>query len=99
MDLTKLASDILGHLSNQVYISIDLDVLDPSIMSAVGTPEPGGMLWHEIINLLKLISNERKIIGFDVTELSPSEGSESCSYTAAKLVYKLIGYAKRPKDV
>ncbi len=99
VDLTKLASDILGHLSNQVYISIDLDVLDPSIMSAVGTPEPGGMLWHEIINLLKLISNERKIIGFDVTELSPSEGSESCSYTAAKLVYKLIGYAKRPKDV
>ena len=99
VDLKELASAILGHLSSQVYISIDLDVLDPSIMPAVGTPEPGGMLWHEIINLLKLISNERKIIGFDVTELSPPEGPESCSYTAAKLVYKLIGYSKRPKDI
>ncbi len=99
VDINKLASAILEHLSSQVYISIDLDVLDPSIMQAVGTPEPGGILWHEITTLLKLISNERKIIGFDVTELSPPEGPEACSYLAAKLVYKLIGYSKRPENI
>ena len=83
----------LDKLTDDVYISIDLDVLDPSLMSAVGTPEPGGMMWEQITELLRGIATVRRIVGFDLTELSPDEGPEACSFTAAKLAYKLIGYA------
>jgi agmatinase len=78
--------------SDYVYISIDLDVLDLSIMSAVGTPEPGGMGWYELLRLLRVVAESRTIVGFDVVELAPDEGPEACTFTAAKLVYKLIGY-------
>ena len=88
-----VAAEVLSHLGDTVYVSIDLDVLDTSVMPAVGTPEPGGMQWHELLSLLKTVGRERKIAGFDVTELAPREGPEASSYTAAKLVYKLIGYA------
>ena len=84
---------IIGNLSPHVYISIDLDVLDPSLMPAVGTPEPGGMSWREITALLQAVAQARQIVGFDVSELAPNEGPASCSYVAAKLVYKLIAYA------
>jgi len=84
---------IIDALSDIVYISIDLDVFDPSIMSAVATPEPGGMQWHDVLSLLKLVSEHKHIIGFDIVELCPSQGSASCAFTAAKLAYKLIGYA------
>ena len=83
------------NLTDTVYISIDLDVLDPSIMSAVGTPEPGGMLWHELLTLLRDVSEHANIVGFDIVELSPAEGPDACAFTAAKLAYKLIGYATR----
>lgn len=84
---------IIASLNDDVYLSIDLDVFDPSIMSAVGTPEPGGMQWHEILNLLRLVALHRRVIGFDLVELCPKEGPASCAFLAAKLAYKLIGYA------
>ena len=90
---TELAKMVLSKLSQNVYISIDLDVFDPSLMPAVGTPEPGGMTWTEVLSLLKTVASMRHIVGFDITELSPIEGPESCAFTAAKLAYKLIGYA------
>ena len=86
----ELATD---HLTENIYISIDLDALDPSIMAGVGTPEPGGLLWHEILALLHAVSHRANIVGFDVVELNPSQGPVSCAFTAAKLAYKLIGYA------
>ena len=92
-NLQETIDSALKQLSGQVYISIDLDVLDPSIMSAVGNPEPGGMNWEEIILIIKQTAQNHSIVGFDVTELSPNEGPESCSFTAAKLIYKLIGFA------
>lgn len=92
-DLPSVVSEVVGKLSHDVYISIDLDVLDPSIMAAVGTPEPGGMVWEEVTDLLKQVALSKNVVGFDVVELSPNEGPEACSFTAAKLVYKLIGYA------
>lgn len=89
--------DIWGRvqetLSSHVYVSIDLDVLDPSLMAAVGTPEPGGMSWDDVTGLIRLVAAQRRIVGFDVTELSPDEGPEACAFTAAKLTYKLIAYA------
>ena len=87
------ASGIIGRLGKNVHVSVDLDVLDPAIMSAVGTPEPGGLDWHQITSLLRAVAQERRIVGFDVTELSPGLGPPACSYTAAKLVYKLVAYS------
>ena len=91
-ELTELPK-IIDNLSGNVYISIDLDVFDPSIMSAVGTPEPDGMQWSEVTKLLRAIARHKKIVGFDLTELCPKEGPASCAFLAAKLAYKLIGYA------
>ncbi|MYD50644.1 MAG: agmatinase [Dehalococcoidia bacterium] len=91
--IDELAADVIERLGTKVYVSVDLDVLDPSIMSAVGTPEPGGMTWSEATKLLHLVSESRRIVGFDVVELSPNEGPVACAFTAAKLLYKLIGYA------
>lgn len=83
---------IVAPLSGDVYITIDLDVFDPSIMPAVGTPEPGGIGWYELLALLRQVAKSRHIVGFDLVELSPDEGPLSCAYLAAKLAYKLIGY-------
>ncbi|MBI4311759.1 MAG: agmatinase [Chloroflexi bacterium] len=84
---------IVATLSHDVYISLDLDVLDPSVMAAVGTPEPGGLGWQPLLRLLRKVAEARRIVGFDVVELAPREGPAACAYTAAKLAYKLMGYA------
>jgi agmatinase len=86
-------SKVVSRLSTKVYVSIDLDVFDPSIMSAVGTPEPGGLSWQQVLELLRAVARNKKIVGFDLTELCPREGPNSCAFLAAKLAYKLIGYA------
>lgn len=85
--------DIIAGLGPRVYVSVDLDVLDPSEMPAVGTPEPGGMRWLELTGLLRQVCQERHIVGFDICELAPDQGLPAHSYTAAKLVYKLLAYA------
>ena len=87
------AEDIVAALGNEVYVSVDLDVFDPSLMSAVGTPEPGGLNWTQVVSLLRRVGESRKIVGFDVCELSPGEGPTACSYTAARLVAKLAAYS------
>ncbi len=84
---------VASTLSSQVYVSIDLDVFDPSIMPAVGTPEPGGLSWQQVLELLRVAARNSKIVGFDITELCPREGPTSCAFLAAKLTYKLMGYA------
>lgn len=85
--------EIIDRLSNDVYITIDLDGIDPSQMAAVGTPEPGGLFWDELVELLAAVAKERRIVGFDVTELAPDEGPRACAHLAAKLTYRLIGLA------
>ncbi len=87
------AEQITATLSENVYLTIDVDVFDPSIMPAVGTPEPEGMQWQEVLNLLRLVALHRHIVGFDLMEFCPQEGPASCAFLLAKLVYKLIGYA------
>ncbi len=91
--IDQAVATVLRHLGDPVYVSLDLDVLDPSVMAAVGTPEPGGMTYGEVLALLRAVARSRRIAGFDVSELAPCEGPAACSYTAAKLVYKIIGYA------
>ena len=89
----KWVKSAVGRLSGKVYITIDLDVLDPSIMPSVGTPEPGGLDWYGTVNFLKEVAKEREIVGFDIVELCPKMGFEYADFTAAKLCYKLIAYA------
>jgi len=82
----------INGLSENVYITIDLDVFDPSLMPAVGTPEPGGIGWYELTDFLKEIVKDKKIIGFDVVELCPIENQIMSNFLAAKLIYRLLGY-------
>jgi len=85
--------DIVSRLSEDVYVTIDLDVFDPSQMAAVGTPEPGGLLWDEVVALLAAVAREKRIVGFDVTELAPRLGPFANAQLAARLIYRLIGLA------
>ncbi len=84
--------EVARSLTDTVYITIDLDVLDPSMMPSVGTPEPGGLGWYEFMDLLKIVAKEKKVIGFDVVELSPRDGLAAPDFLAAKLIYRLLGY-------
>ncbi len=86
---------IAAQLADDVYITIDLDAFDPSQVAAVGTPEPGGLLWDEVSELLETVARQRRIVGFDVTELAPSLGPRANAQLAAKLTYRLIGLAVR----
>ena len=84
---------IAEQLSDAVYITFDLDAFDSSVVSALGTPEPGGLHWDEVSDLLETVARNRRIVGFDVTELAPSLGPRANAQLAAKLVYRLIGLA------
>jgi agmatinase len=92
------AADVLEGLTDDVYVTIDLDCFDPSEMAAVGTPEPGGLHWDEVSDLLAALARSKRVAGFDVTELSPSLGPRSCAQLAAKLTYRLIGLALGPAE-
>jgi len=83
---------VVSRLSDKVYITIDLDVFDTSIMSTTGTPEPGGLLWYDVLALLKAVSDNKDIVGFDVVELCPDERNKAPDFMAAKLIYKLLSY-------
>lgn len=85
--------EVLNSLKQNVYITFDVDGLDPSIIPGTGTPEPGGLMWDETMNLLHLIGKNRNIIGLDVVELAPSKKDEMSSFNVAKLTYKLLNYA------
>jgi len=89
--------ELVSSLSQDVYVTIDVDVLDPSIMPAVGTPEPDGMRWQQVLDIMKSVAFHKNIVGFDVMEFCPREGPDSCAFLLAKLAYKLIGYAV-PQD-
>jgi agmatinase len=87
------AEGVAAQLSESVYITFDLDAFDSSVVSAVGTPEPGGLHWDEVSELLETVARQHRIVGFDVTELAPSLGPRANAQLAAKLVYRLIGLA------
>ena len=80
----------VGLLSDNVYITIDLDVFDPAIMPSTGTPEPGGMGWYQSLRLIEKVIAARKLVGFDVVELCPSESNKAPDFLAAKLIYRIL---------
>lgn len=97
-----LAEDIYNHdewmdraierLTENVFITIDLDAFDPSIMPSTGTPEPGGLGWYQVIKFLKKLIDARNVAGFDVVELAPVASDKSPDFLAAKLIYKILSY-------
>jgi agmatinase len=84
--------NICKDLSGDVFVTIDLDVFDPSIMPSTGTPEPGGLYWKDVLSLLKSVSRSCQIRGFDVVELAPIPGIVAPDFMAAKLIYRFMGY-------
>ncbi|NUN11801.1 arginase family protein, partial [Candidatus Micrarchaeota archaeon] len=88
----KSLEKIVSSLEKNVYVTIDLDVLDPSIMPATGTPEPGGFTYNELIEILKLVCEKKNVIGFDCVELMPLPGNHAPNATAAKIIYKFLTY-------
>lgn len=84
--------DCISKMEDKVYVTIDADGFDPSVMPAVGTAEPGGLLWHQGLKFLKLVAEKKQIIGFDIVECAPKEGEILTQFNLAKLLYKILGY-------
>jgi agmatinase len=89
---------VVESLSDIVYVTIDVDGFDPAIMPATGTPEPGGLSWHEGLALLRRVIERRTVVGCDIVELSPLPGNVAPTFMCAKLVYKILSY-RFGKDV
>jgi agmatinase len=85
--------EVIDRLTDHVYVTFDVDGLDPSIMPSTGTPEPNGLFWAETVELLRKVGAHKTIVGFDVVELSPQRGVTHADLTAAKLTYKLLNCA------
>jgi agmatinase len=92
----KLYGKALGKLTENVYITIDVDVFDPSIMPSTGTPEPGGPDYFELMHFLRDVAAERNVVGFDVVELCPIPGIKYPDFVAAKVIYQLLSYIFNP---
>src|SRR5439155_6767032 len=86
---------VVDSLGEEVYITIDCDGLDPAIMPAVGTPEPGGLSWYETLSLLRRVIESRRVVGCDLVELAPLAGNVAPNFLCAKLVYKILTYRFR----
>jgi agmatinase len=95
-DFDNVIRDILTSVKEEnVYITFDFDVFNPSEMPATGTPEPGGLSWYEVLSILREVFKNKKIIGMDFVEFSPIPGLVYPDYLAARLIYKIIGYHKK----
>jgi agmatinase len=84
--------EVVDSLSDPVYFTLDVDGLDPSLVPSTGTPEPGGLGWYDILGLLRTLCARRRVIGADITELSPQPGNHAPDFLVAKLIYRMIGY-------
>lgn len=90
---------VVEACTENVFITFDLDVLDPSIMPSTGTPEPGGLIWYETLEFLKQVFKEKNVVGFDIVELCPNSADKSSDFLAAKLYYKMLSYKFMGQDV
>jgi agmatinase len=88
----------IDQMTENVFITIDLDAFDPSILPSTGTPEPGGLLWYETLEFLKQVFEEKNVVGFDIVELCPNLKEKSSDFLAAKLYYKMLSYKFKNED-
>ncbi|MDX8552817.1 agmatinase [Tenacibaculum sp. 1B UA] len=84
--------EVIDQLTGNVFITFDLDAIDPSLLPSTGTPEPGGLFYYETLEFLKKVFTERNVVGFDIVELCPNENEKSSDFLAAKLYYKMLSY-------
>jgi len=84
--------EVIEKLNYHVYVTIDLDGFDPSVMPATGTPEPGGLGYYDVINLMRKLIAKKKLVGFDVVELCPIQNNKASEFLASKLIYQLLSY-------
>jgi agmatinase len=84
--------EAVEHLTENVYLTIDIDGLDPSLVPTTGTPEPGGLGWYDTLGLIRTLARKRRVVGMDLTEFSHIEGFDSTAFLCSKLVYKCLGY-------
>ena len=89
---TSWTDSAIDQMTENVYITFDLDAFDPSILPSTGTPEPGGLLWYETLDFLKQVFTEKNVVGFDIVELCPNKSEKSSDFIAAKLYYKMLSY-------
>lgn len=92
-------NSVVDNLSDEVYITLDLDVFDPSIIPSTGTPEPGGLGWYQVLRLIKQVAAKKTIVGFDIVELCPKPSDKSPDFLAAKLIYKILSYIYAPNTI
>ncbi|MGB3143631.1 MAG: agmatinase [Maribacter sp.] len=90
---------VIEAMTNNVFITFDLDAFDPSIMPSTGTPEPGGLFWYETLEFLKQVFEDKNVVGFDIVELCPNKNDKSSDFLAAKLYYKMLSYKFAGQDV
>lgn len=89
---TSWMNDVVSKLSGPVYITLDVDVFDTGLMPSTGTPEPGGLGWYEVMKLLRKVTTQCNVVGFDVVELMPRPENRAPDFAVAKLIYKFLGY-------
>jgi agmatinase len=82
----------IDRLGDKVYLTLDLDAFDPSILPATGTPEPGGIGWYDMLRYFRMVFEQRDVVGFDIVELAPIAGEPSSEFLVAKLYYKMLSY-------
>ena len=88
----------IDQMTDNVFITFDLDAFDPSILPSTGTPEPGGLLWYETLDFLKQVFADKNVVGFDIVELCPNDVDKSSDFLAAKLYYKMLSYKFKNDD-
>jgi agmatinase len=89
---TSWMQESIDQMTDQVYVTVDLDAFDPSIMPSTGTPEPGGFQWYPMVNYLKMVFSQKNVVGFDLVELAPIETLHAPQFLVAKLYYKMLSY-------
>lgn len=90
--------DAIGQMTPNVFLTIDLDAFDPSILPSTGTPEPGGLFWYETLDFIRTIFKKKNVVGFDIVELCPNPAEKSSDFLAAKLYYKMLSYKFKYED-
>jgi len=88
----KWMDEVIDKLSDKVYVTIDLDGFDPSIVPATGTPEPGGLNYYEVMSLIRKLIVRKNVVGFDVVELCPIDDNKASDFLASKLIYQFLSY-------
>ena len=98
-DITEWMPEALARLTDDVYVTFDVDFFDGSLVPGTGTPEPGGGTWEQALDILRRVATARRIVGADVVEHAPLPGNRAPDFLVAKLCYKLLGYSLFPKKV